>query len=318
MYKKACLFIYFYRVNHMKKKALNRIFFTTVIFFIVFTLYSLKDINIKTEIKERKSEKEDYVYTLNDDGFISKTSVYVSKTLTLEERIKEKLEIMVEENNKNALLPSYFNPILPENTKIEGVKIEDSLVKVYFSKELMNITEKQSEKMIEAITYTIIDENILGIEIYVDNEMLKYVPHTKKEIPTMLTKDFGINKDYNLSSTNNIIKLVMTYYGSDNGKYYEIPVTKYVNDEREKIEIIFDELTSLCAEVNLITLIDDVNIIDYEITEDSVKINLERKLSYNEESILFSSIFNNYDVKKIEFFVKNEKKSQKYKKDIEK
>ena len=302
----------------MKKKALNRIFFTTVIFFIVFTLYSLKDINIKTEIKEEQKGEESYVYTLNDDGFVSKTSVYVSKTLTLEERIKEKLEIMVEENDKNALLPSYFKPILPENTKIEEVKVEDSLVKVYFSKELMNITEKQSEKMIEAITYTIIDENILGIEIYVDNEMLKYVPHTKKEIPTMLTKDFGINKDYNLSSTNNIIKLVMTYYGNENGKYYEIPVTKYVNDEREKIEIIFDELTNFFAGVNLITLIDEVNIIDYEITKDIVKINIEKSLSDEEENILFSSIFNNYDVKKIELLVKNKKKSEKYKKDIEK
>lgn len=302
----------------MKKKALNRIFFTTVIFFIVFTLYSLKDINMKTEIKEEKEGEESYIYTLNDDGFISKTSVYVSKTLTLEERIKEKLEIMVEENNKNALLPSYFNPILPENTKIEEVKVEDSLVKVYFSKELMNITEEQSEKMIEAITYTIIDENILGIEIYVDNEMLKYVPHTKKEIPAMLTKDFGINKDYNLSSTNNIIKLVMTYYGNENGKYYEIPVTKYVNDEREKIEIIFDELTNFFAGVNLITLIDEVNIIDYEITKDIVKINIEKSLSDEEENILFSSIFNNYDVKKIELLVKNKKKSEKYKKDIEK
>lgn len=302
----------------MKKKALNRIFFTTIIFFIVFTLYSLKDINMKTEIKEEQKGEESYVYTLNDDGFVSKTSVYVSKTLTLEERIKEKLEIMVEENNKNALLPSYFNPILPENTKIEEVKVEDSLVKVYFSKELMNITEEQSEKMIEAITYTIIDENILGIEIYVDNEMLKYVPHTKKEIPAMLTKDFGINKDYNLSSTNNIIKLVMTYYGNENGKYYEIPVTKYVNDEREKIEIIFDELTNFFAGVNLITLIDEVNIIDYEITKDIVKINIEKSLSDEEENILFSSIFNNYDVKKIELLVKNKKKSEKYKKDIEK
>lgn len=302
----------------MKKKALNRIFFKTVIFFIVFTLYSLKDINIKTEIKEEIAEEESYIYTLNDDGFVSKTSVYVSKTLTLEERIKEKLEIMVEENNKNALLPSYFNPILPENTKIEGVKVEDSLVKVYFSEELMNITEEQSEKMIEAITYTIIDENILGIEIYVDNEMLKYVPHTKKEIPTMLTKDFGINKDYNLSSTNNIIKLVMTYYGNENGKYYEIPVTKYVNDEREKLEIIFDELTNFYAGINLITLIDEINVIDYEITKDKVKINLDKTLSKDEENILFSSIFNNYDVKKIELFVKNQKKSEKYKKDIEK
>ena len=123
---------------------------------------------------------------------MSKTSVYVSKVLTLEDKIREKLEIMIEKNNKNALLPSYFNPILPENTKVLDVVVEDSLVKVYFSKELMNITEEQSEKMIEAIVYTITNENILGVEIYVNGSMLKYVPHTDKELPTVLTKDIGI------------------------------------------------------------------------------------------------------------------------------
>jgi hypothetical protein len=121
---------------------------------------------------------------------------------------------MTSENNKNALLPSYFKPILPENTKVLDVVVEDSLVKVYFSKELNNITEEQSEKMIEAIVYTITDENILGIEIYVDDQLLKYVPHTKKELPTVLTRDFGINKTYEIFSANDIAKVVMTYYAN--------------------------------------------------------------------------------------------------------
>lgn len=141
---------------------------------------------------------------------------------------------MIEENNKNALLPSYFNPILPENTKIEEVIVEDSLVKIYFSKELLNITESQSEQMIEAIVYTITDEEILGIEIYVEESLLKYVPHTNKQLPAILTKDFGINKTYEISSNKDIVKLVMSYYGKENDEYYEIPVTKYLNDDREK------------------------------------------------------------------------------------
>ncbi len=302
----------------LKKKALNRIFITTIIFFVVFTIYSLIDIPVTEEIKKENKEELSSIYTLNDDGYISKTEVYVSKAISLEDKIKEKLEIMIEENNKNALLPSYFNPILPENTKIEEVIVEDSLVKIYFSKELLNITESQSEQMIEAIVYTITDEEILGIEIYVDGSLLKYVPHTNKQLPAILTKDFGINKTYEISSNKDIVKLVMSYYGKENDEYYEIPVTKYLNDDREKIEIIIEELDNIKANTNLLTLVENIKLLDYEINKNSLTINLNKDLSEEEETILLKSIFNNYDVEKIEILVQNEKKQEKIKKDIEK
>ncbi len=295
----------------LKKKALNRIFITTIIFFVVFTIYSLIDIPVTEEIKKENKEELSSIYTLNDDGYISKTEVYVSKAISLEDKIKEKLEIMIEENNKNALLPSYFNPILPENTKIEEVIVEDSLVKIYFSKELLNITESQSEQMIEAIIYTITDEEILGIEIYVDGSLLKYVPHTNKQLPAILTKDFGINKTYEISSNKDIVKLVMSYYGKENDEYYEIPVTKYLNDDREKIEIIIEELDNIKANTDLLTLVENIKLLDYEINKNSLTINLNKDLSEEEETILLKSIFNNYDVEKIEILVQNEKNKKK-------
>ena len=306
----------------LKKKAFNRIFLTTIVFFLVFSLYTLKDVNYTFQNNEF-SKKDDLtnIYTLNDDNYISKTAVYVDKSLSLEDKIKEKLEIMVKENNKNALLPSYFNPILPENTEILEVVVEDSLVKVYFSKELLNITEEQSEQMLEAIIYTITDENILGIEIYAGDSMLKYIPHTSKALPTVLTRDFGINKTYELSSTNDITKVVMTYYGTSNNEYYEIPITKYVNDDREKIEIIMEELENLSFDFNLTTLIENLDLLEYNISDDKISIKLNKDLTKEEETILLTSIFNNYDVEKIELSIENTKNDkkilQKTKKDIE-
>ena len=306
----------------LKKKAFNRIFLTTIVFFLVFSLYTLKDVNYTFQNNEF-SKKDDLtnIYTLNDDNYISKTAVYVDKSLSLEDKIKEKLEIMVKENNKNALLPSYFNPILPENTEILKVIVEDSLVKVYFSKELLNITEEQSEQMLEAIIYTITDENILGIEIYAGDSMLKYIPHTSKALPTVLTRDFGINKTYELSSTNDITKVVMTYYGSSNSEYYEIPVTKYVNDTREKLEIIIEELENVSFDSNLKTLIENLDLLEYNISDDKISIKLNKDLTKEEETILLTSIFNNYDVEKIELSIENTKNDKKIlektKKDIE-
>ena len=301
----------------LKRKALNRIFLTTVVFFVVFTLYNLKEISNNDISKESSNTKEETIYTLNDDNYVSKTSVYVSKVLTLEDKIREKLEIMIEKNNKNALLPSYFNPILPENTKVLDVVVEDSLVKVYFSKELMNITEEQSEKMIEAIVYTITNENILGVEIYVNGSMLKYVPHTDKELPTVLTKDIGINKTYEIFNSSDISKIVMTYYTNSDNNYYEVPVTKYLNDKREKLEIIFEELESSSLDKNLINLLDNIKINSYKIYDNKIAIVINKELSGEEENLVFKSIFDNYDKEKVEILVNGVKNKEKTKKDIE-
>ncbi len=303
----------------LKRKAFNRIFFSTVAFFLVFTLYNLQvvnnsDINNKIE----KNINKETVYTLNNDNYISKTDVYVGKFYTLEDKIKEKLEIMTSENNKNALLPSYFKPILPENTKVLDVVVEDSLVKVYFSKELNNINEEQSEKMIEAIVYTITDENVLGIEIYVEGNLLKYVPHTKKELPTILTKDFGINKTYEIFSSNNIAKVVMTYYTNCGEDLCEVPVTKYVNDDREVLEIVFDELSEVSYDSNLISLLENTKIINYKINKNNISVNINNDITEEEANLIFSSIFNNYDVEKVKLLVNNQKKIEKTKKNIEK
>ena len=59
----------------LKRKALNRIFLTTVVFFVVFTLYNLKEISNNDISKESSNTKEETIYTLNDDNYVSKTSV---------------------------------------------------------------------------------------------------------------------------------------------------------------------------------------------------------------------------------------------------
>lgn len=296
----------------LRRKAINRIFFSTIIFFIVFTLYSMKFVDkVVTSDNSKDKVNEEIIYTLNSDNYISKTSVYVSKVLSLEDRVREKLEIMVKDNDKNVLLPSYFKPILPQNTRVLDVVVEDCLIKVYFSKELNNINKEQSEKMIEAIVYTVTDENILGIEIYVNGQMLKYVPNTKKVLPTILTKDIGINKSYDINASNDISKVVMMYYTNDNDNYYEVPVTKYVNDDREKLEIIFDEFGKMSDDKSLISMMEGINVLDYSILDDRIVIDVNKVLNKEEQNLVFKSIFSNYGAKSIDLLVNGEKKVKK-------
>ncbi|MDO4369598.1 MAG: GerMN domain-containing protein [bacterium] len=288
----------------LKRKAFNRILLTTIIFFIVLILCTFMNGSFDEDSFREKSQ-DNYVYTLNSDNYVSKASVYVSKELSLEDEIKEKLEIITDENNKNSLLPSYFKPILPKNTEILDVKLEDSLVKLYFSKELYDINKEQAEKMIESIIYTINDnKDILGIEIYADGDMLKYVPHTDKMLPTVLTRDFGINKTYEISSTSDIVKVVMTYYGSYDGVYYEVPITKYVNSDMDRLDVIINNLDGMVYGLNLISMVDDVELVDYKVNSGCIYVVLNRELDKDEKKVVRSSIFANYDVKDVEFGVR--------------
>ena len=298
----------------LKRKAFNRIFLSTIAFFVVFALYNLKVVdNNSNDNNEKVSDNQtETIYTLNSNNYISGTDVYVGKFYTLQDKIKKKLEIMTEENDKNALLPSYFQPILPENTKVLDVVVEDSLVKIYFSKELNNITEEQSEKMIEAIVYTITDENVLGIEIYVDGQILKYVPHTKQELPVVLTKDYGINKVYEVFGSNDIAKIAMTYYMNCGNNFCEVPITKYLNDSREPLEIIFDEFKTISEDFKLVSLLDNTNLLSYQISKNGIEVNLDKNITKDESNLIFSSIFNNYDVKRIIILVNNQKKYEKH------
>lgn len=288
----------------LKRKAFNRIFLTTVIFFIVFVLYTFMNNSSTSDDVSSHFISGSYVYTLNEDDYVSKASVYVSKSLSLEDEIRERLEIITDENNKNSLLPSYFKPILPKNTEVLDVVIEDGIVKLYFSKELYDISSYQAEKMIESIIYTISDDdNVLGIELYADGEMVKYVPHTNKVLPTILTRDFGINKVYDIRETSSVVKVIMTYYGKFDGVFYEIPVTRYVNSDVSKLQVIVDSLDGMVSGLNLISMVDEVKLVDYKISSGCIFLVFDRELNDDEKRIIKASVMANYDVNEVLFGV---------------
>ncbi len=311
----------------LKKKALNRIFITTVSIFVIFIIYSLNlkdnDITIYNDTYHITSNDKTTIYALNDENLLVRTTVYIDNSLEVVDKVKEILNIMIEKNNKNALLPSDLKPILPKNTSINDVTYSNGILKIDFSKELLNIKEEQSEKMIEAIIYSLSDfDNLMGIEIYVDKTLLKYVPNTNKKLPTMLTKDFGINKVYNITSNKDINKVLLYFYTKSNNELYYVPVTSYVNDNREKVEIIVESLANYVNN-NLISYVNqDVKLLDYKEENNTLKLVfneniLDNKKNLNQDAIdmIIYSVFNNYDVEKVEILVNNDKLLEKLKKD---
>ena len=305
------------------KRSINKIFFTTLIVFIAFILFSFSKTSVDNESFSSSSYRVP-LYTINEDSYVSMTSVFLDGD-TLEEKISNVIDIMVVDNNKNFLLPSYFKPILPRGTKLISVRLNGDILKIVFSKELLNISSEQADAMIESLLYTLLGfEEVVGVEIYVEDSLLKYVPNTNKKLPTILYDDYGINKSYSLSSNMDIKKINLYYYTRNNDNYYLIPVTKYVNDNREKLEIIVEELSSFLYQDNLISMLSDSDeLVSYDIKDNVIRLDftdsLDSLYNVNDTVIkpLLCSLFSNYTVDRVKISVDGVKILEKDKKDID-
>ena len=51
-----------------------------------------------------------------------------------------------------------------------------------------------------------------------------------------------LNKYYDIKSIEEITDVTVYYINNYNDEFYYVPVTKYMNDKRDKIEIIIDQL----------------------------------------------------------------------------
>lgn len=204
------------------------------------------------EAKLKVSENLEYtpsistssIYLLDDYNYLGKTEVVINNT-DIEEKIKESLNVLINGGTLENRIPNGFKAIIPSDTKILSVKYEDGLAKIDFSKEILDIDISLEEKMIEAIVYTAtsIDE-VDKVIIYVEGDILSKLPKTKINLPSTLDRSFGINKVYDFTKTDDINQVTIYYLKKNNDDFYYIPVTKYLNDSRDKIKIIIDELTS--------------------------------------------------------------------------
>lgn len=229
------------------------------------------------------------IYLIDNNEYVARTNIIKSEDEPLK-LAKEILESLIIGSNKSEYIPEGFKAIIPMNTKIINISLESGLLKIDFSKEFLNIEKNMEEKMLEAIIYSMTEiDNIDSIMIFVNGEILDKLPHSKKNLPNILDRSYGINKIYDLTSFKNISKVTSYYLSKYKDNYYYVPVTKVSNDNKEKIEIIIEQLkTAPINQTNLISfLATNAELTEYEILENSVN------LSFN------NYVFDNFDDKTI-------------------
>ena len=303
----------------LKSRAIRKIFITTLSLFIFLVVYSLPTLDnsyvLKTnlEIESTTGLATDNIYLLNDDGYLVKSRVLLEGA-TLENKIAEILnQLTVRDENH---FPKGLFPYIPKGTKVLNILHGEGKVTVDFSHEFLNMDVYTEKQIISGVVFSILDlGDVEEVIILVEGEVLREYPNTKEGLSSPLTKNIGINQEYNLTSRDDISKVVIYYLSRINDEMYYVLITKYLNDSRDKIKIIIDELsTSYIYEPNLMSFLhSQVELLDYYEQENVLFLNFNKFLFDSDdkvlEEVLYSisySVFDNYDVSMVMFEVNDQ------------
>ena len=272
----------------------------------------------KDNIEYVYSNISSVIYLLDSNDYIARTTIRGCDCDTLE-TAKDITKGLIIGEEKSNIIPNGFRSIIPTGTEILDINLENKILTVNFSRELLDITEKYEEKMIEALIYTLTSiEGIDKVIIKVDGEVLERLPNSNKILPTVLDKTYGINKSYDIVSTNNIESYTVYYVSNYNDNMYYVPVTKYINsNKQDKIKVIIDELSSSpIYETNLMSYLNsNVNLIDYTIDDKILSLNFNDYILNDDtsnkilEEVIYTiglSVVDNFNVEDISILVNNE------------
>ena len=203
----------------IKKSSIRRICVATLTLFILLIIYFFPSND--TIIKEHLSyiaKDEMPIFLVDNKDYVARTSIVKNSSETIEQ-IKEIIEALTKNTKKSSYIRDGFKPIIPDGTKILDLKLEENILTINFSKELLNVVHCDEQKMIEAIIYSLTEiKDIKKIKILVEGKPLTNLPNSNKKLPDYLDKSYGINKIYNLDSLKETTKTTI-YYLSKNKNF---------------------------------------------------------------------------------------------------
>lgn len=263
----------------------KKIAVATSLLLVILMLYLIPSNKNEIKMEERFEyvypKEIDTIYLLDSYDKISRTEISVNKDDEIE-KVKELMEGLTINGRKQDKIPNGFKGLLPIGTKVIDASLKEGILRINLSKEFNNIKINKEEKAIEAITYTLTSiEGVDKIEILVEGEKLEYLPNSKKQLPKYLDRKYGINKEYELTTLEDIDSYTVYYVMNYNEMIYYTPVTKYVNKQGEdKVKIIIDELASnLAYQSNLMSYLDNnIKLLDYEIVDNTIKLDFNEAI----------------------------------------
>ncbi len=300
----------------LRTKALRKIFITTLSLFILVVAFSLKGVgNTETLAVTAHGEVENKgdiynIYLLNKNNLLVRSKIYMNED-NIKDRVYKIINSLKDSNKVNGL-----SGVIPSGTKLKDVIVGKDIVTLNFSKDILKVDLDKEKNMISSIVYSILElDKVEGVSILVEDEVLNKYPVSGEKLDPILNKSIGINKVYDITSRNNINEVVIYYLDRINNDMYYVPVTKYINDDREKIKIIVEELaSSYLYEGNLISFLNSNTVLlDYQDDDGIMRLNFNDYIMDGNdklvEEVIYTislSVFDNYPSEMVSFEVNGE------------
>lgn len=264
----------------LKRHAIKKIIISTgtlLIFFLIYFFPNQNNFSIPEEVIYI-DELTLPLYTIDQNNYVARTNIIKKEN----DDINYIINVLTKGSINSNYLPSNFYSPIPKGTKLIDYSLNDGLLKLNFSKELLNVTEEDEEKMIESLIYSLCElDNVKNIMIFVENEKLNELPNSKIKLPTTLDKSYGINKVYDIKNFKDTTKTTIYYLSKYENDFYYVPISKITNsDEKNYVEIIVNELkTSPIYENNLLSYLNaSYELESYEILENSIILSFNNNL----------------------------------------
>ena len=257
------------------------------------------------------------IYLLDGYEYVALTDVGIIAT-SVETQAEELINILIQGGPGENKIPNGFKSIINPETTVNEIEYKDNILIIDFSKELFDTNKEYELKVLESLIYSLTSiDGVKGIKIYIDGKILTELPLSKIKLPEILDKTFGINKEYELSNLKNINQVTIYYLNKYNDIYYYVPVTKYLNDDREKVSIIVDELANNNKYLSglMSFMSSDTTLIDTMLETDEVILNFDQKIFNDiDNKVILEEVVNsinlsikaNYGIKTVVYNVDSE------------
>lgn len=277
----------------LKKYSLRKIGITTLLLLLSFILYHYPE-NINKNIN-----KEIYKVPVVSfsDFYLSMTEINCPSNM-FQDKVERIIRYLIDEG------------ILPNGTRLIDYALENGILNINFSNDILNVSSDMEEKMIEGLIYSLTSlDGVTKIHILIEGDELIELPFSKKKIDSYLDRSYGINKVYDITNLKNVTHITIYFHDSLNDY---VPVSYYYNDSEDKVRMIIRELkNNSFLSGNLSSYLDyQVQLIDYEILEDKIVLNFNeffnRFLSDGKiiEEVKYAigySVYDSLDISSIEF-----------------
>jgi len=211
------------------------------------------DMEVAEDLEENIEEQETVIesdetvlreiYLIDADGFVVPQMIELPKT---ESAALTTLQYMVKDGPVTDLLPNGFEAVLPANTDVLSVNLdEDGTLTIDLSDQFTNYEAKDEVKILEAMSHTMTQfDTIERIKLWINGEQLNEMPLKGTPISSGYSPKKGINVFLDGKPNLHSSKSLTVYYPKQyHDSLYHVPVTQFFEvDDEALVETVVETM----------------------------------------------------------------------------